>query len=113
MQNKPPVIYGDGTQTRDFTFIENVVQANIKALLTSSDVNGQVFNVACGEQVSVNALFKILAGYANSNLAPVYQPSRLGDVKDSKAAIEKANELLEYSPGVYFKDGNRNHMEMV
>lgn len=105
MQNKPPVIYGDGTQTRDFTFIENVVQANIKALLTSSDVKGQVFNVACGEQVSVNALFKILAGYANSNLAPVYQPSRLGDVKDSKAAIEKANELLEYSPGVYFKDG--------
>lgn len=105
MQNKAPVIYGDGTQTRDFTFIENVVQANIKALFADSSVNGQVFNVACGEQVSVNELFKILAGFAGSSLSPLYQPSRMGDVKDSKASIEKAKELLSYVPEVYFKQG--------
>jgi len=105
MQNKAPVIYGDGTQTRDFTFIENVVQANIKALFAGDAVNGQVFNVACGEQISVNDLFKTLAGFANSNLAPTYQPSRLGDVKDSKAAIDKAKELLGYAPEVSFSQG--------
>lgn len=105
MQNKAPVIYGDGSQTRDFTFIENVVQANIKALFAGSAVNGQVFNVACGDQVSVNELFGMLAAFANSKITPTYQPSRLGDVKDSKAAIEKAKDLLGYTPEVFFKEG--------
>ncbi|MGP8214314.1 MAG: SDR family oxidoreductase [Bacteroidia bacterium] len=105
MQNKAPVIYGDGTQTRDFTFIENVVQANIKALFAGPAINGQVFNIACGEQISVNELFSILAGFAGSEIKPVYQPSRLGDVKDSKAAIDKAKELLGYAPEVNFRQG--------
>lgn len=105
MQNKAPVIYGDGSQTRDFTFIENVIQANIKALFTDSPISGQVFNVACGEQISVNELFKILAAFAGSSLSPTYQPSRMGDVKDSKAAVDKAKELLGYVPEVYFKQG--------
>ena len=105
MQNKAPVIYGDGNQTRDFTFIENVVQANIKAMFTKSDISGHAFNIACGEQITVNSLFKTLAGFANSNLTPTYQPSRVGDVKDSKAAIDKATELLGYIPSVYFSQG--------
>ncbi len=105
MQNRSPIIYGDGEQTRDFTFVENVVQANIKALFADAKVDGQVFNVACGEQVTVNELFKILARFADSTLTPTYQPSRMGDVKDSKAAIEKAKELLNYMPEVYFKQG--------
>ena len=105
MQNKAPIIYGDGNQTRDFTFIENVVQANIKALFTKEEISGQAFNIACGEQITVNALFETLAGFANSSLAPTYQPSRIGDVKDSKAAIDKAKELLGYIPSVYFSQG--------
>ncbi len=105
MENKSPVIYGDGEQTRDFTFIENVVQANVKAMFADASVSGQVFNVACGDRVSVNELFKVLAGFANSNLAPTYQPSRMGDVKDSKASVDKAKELLGYIPEVYFKQG--------
>lgn len=104
-QHKAPTIYGDGTQTRDFTYIENVIKANIQALLTPNDIKGQVFNVACGEQISVNDLFKTLADFANSKLTPVYQPSRVGDVKDSKASIDKAKELLGYTPEIYFKQG--------
>lgn len=105
MQNKAPVIYGDGKQTRDFTYIENVVQANIKALFADSSAGGQAFNIAVGEQTSVNELFKLLAGFAGSSISPSYQPSRLGDVKDSKAAIDKAKELLGYTPEVNFRQG--------
>jgi len=105
MQNKPPVIYGDGSQTRDFTFVENVVQANIKALFAPDNASGNAFNVATGGQTTVNELFHILKNFAGSSLSPSYQPTRLGDVKDSKAAIDKAKELLGFAPEVDFKHG--------
>jgi UDP-N-acetylglucosamine 4-epimerase len=105
MQDKSPIIYGDGEQTRDFTFVENVVQANIKALFADAAVSGQAFNIATGGQTTVNELFNILKHFAGSSASPTYQPSRLGDVKDSKAAIEKAKELLSYAPEVDFNIG--------
>jgi UDP-N-acetylglucosamine 4-epimerase len=105
MQHKSPVIYGDGEQTRDFTFVENVVQANIKALFASADANGHIFNIATGGQTTVNELFNILKQLAGSSISPLCQPSRLGDVKDSKASVEKAKELLGYIPEVNFGQG--------
>lgn len=105
MQNKVPVIYGDGEQTRDFTFIENVVQANIKALFASADASGHAYNIATGGQTTVNELFNILKQLAGSSISPSYQPSRLGDVKDSKASVEKAKELLGFLPEVDFRQG--------
>lgn len=105
MQQKAPVIYGDGEQTRDFTFVENVVQANIKAAFASADASGHAFNIATGGRTTVNELYSILKQFAGSSLSPSYQPSRIGDVKDSKAAIDKAQELLGYAPEVDFKPG--------
>ena len=105
MENKSPVIYGDGAQTRDFTFVKNVVQANIKALFADDKVNGQVFNIATGGRTSINELFAILAGLAGSEVKPLYQHSRQGDVKDSNASVEKAKEYFGYEPGINFNEG--------
>lgn len=105
LENRSPVIYGDGTQTRDFTFVENVVQANIKALYSSPEANGNVFNIACGDRTSVNELFRLLAESAGSNIKPEYKPYRVGDVRDSIADISKAKLLLGYSPEVNFRNG--------
>lgn len=105
LDGKSPTIYGDGNQTRDFTFVKNVVQANIKALFAEEKVNGQVFNIATGGRITVNELFAILAGLAGSNIKPNYQPARKGDVKDSKASIEKAKEYFGYEPEINFHEG--------
>ncbi|HTA28223.1 MAG TPA: SDR family oxidoreductase [Bacteroidia bacterium] len=105
LENRSPVIFGDGNQTRDFTFVENVVQANIKALFSSEEANGNVFNVACGERTTINQLFKMLAESAGSLLAPEYKPYRAGDVKDSIADVSKAKSLLGYAPEVNFNKG--------
>jgi len=105
LENRPPVIFGDGEQTRDFTFVENVVQANIKALFSTDEANGNIFNIACGERTSINQLFKMLAESAGSAIIPEYKPYRTGDVKDSIADISKARSLLGYAPEVNFGKG--------
>jgi len=105
LENRSPVIFGDGEQTRDFTFVENVVQANIKALFSAPEANGNVFNIACGEQTTINQLFKMLAKSAGSAIAPEYKPYRTGDVKDSIADVSKAKSLLGYTPEVNFSKG--------
>jgi UDP-N-acetylglucosamine/UDP-N-acetylgalactosamine 4-epimerase len=104
-ENKSPVIYGDGTQTRDFTFVENVVQANIKALFSPAEANGNVFNIACGEQSSINHVYKVLSDCAGSGITPEYKPYRIGDVHHSIADISKAKLLLDYSPEIKFSKG--------
>lgn len=105
LENRSPVIFGDGNQTRDFTFVENVVQANMKALFSPAQANGNVFNIACGEQTSINQLFKMLAQNAGSKVNPEYKPYRTGDIKDSIADISKAKSLLGYAPEVNFSKG--------
>ncbi len=102
-EGKQPVIYGDGSQTRDFTFVENVVQANIKALFSPDEANGNIFNIACGERTSINQLFNMLAESADSTITPEYKPYRAGDVHDSIADISKAKSLLGYSPEIRFQ----------
>jgi UDP-N-acetylglucosamine/UDP-N-acetylgalactosamine 4-epimerase len=105
LENRSPVIFGAGTQTRDFTFVENVVQANIKALFAPQEACDNVFNIACGERTTVNELFKLLAESAGSGIAPEYKPYRAGDVRDSFADISKAKSLLGYAPEVNFRIG--------
>ena len=105
--NKTPVyINGDGKQTRDFTFIENAVQANIKGMLTSNDkAYGQVYNVAVGENFSVNFLFDAISKLLSSDHNPVYREARSGDIRDSLADISNARQLLGYEPTCQFLDG--------
>ncbi|NEV93471.1 SDR family oxidoreductase [Psychroflexus sp. YR1-1] len=93
-----PIIHGDGEQTRDFTFVENAVQANIKAAFATQDATNQVYNVACGERVSLNELWEILQEASGIKLKANYGPPRPGDVRDSLADIEKARTRLGYEP---------------
>ena len=95
----PAVITGDGEQSRDFTFVENVVQANIKALFTEDENTiNQIYNVAYGERTSLNDLWKIISELAGSQLKPAYGEPRLGEVKHSLADLSKAKEYLNYFP---------------
>lgn len=101
----PATINGDGEQTRDFTFVDNAVQANIKGFFASKDAANQVFNIACGERISVNKLWYDLQDAAQSKLEPLYGPPRLGDVRDSLANISKAETLLGYKPQYTVAEG--------
>lgn len=105
--NKTPVyINGNGNQTRDFTYIENAVKANILALTTqNSSAYNQVFNVAVGSNYSINQLFTSIAKNLSSTQLPIYRQARLGDVENSLANIQKATQLLNYTPSVTFFEG--------
>lgn len=103
--NVAPKINGDGGQTRDFTFIDNVVQANVKGMFASKEAGNQVYNVACGERIDINYLWDSLKAAANSQLEAQYGPERQGDVRDSLADISKAHELLNYSPRYTVREG--------
>lgn len=103
--NEPSKINGDGEQTRDFTFIDNVVQANIKGLFASKEAKNEVFNVACGERITINYLWESLRIAAKSELKAIYGPERQGDVRDSLANISKAEKLLGYKPKYTVREG--------
>ncbi|HIC92162.1 MAG TPA: SDR family oxidoreductase [Syntrophaceae bacterium] len=101
-------IYGDGEQTRDFTYVANVVQANIKASYASKEALGMAFNIACGQNASINQLYRELVRLLNLdslNLTPIYAASRPGDVRHSLADISRARSLLGYEPKINFRDG--------
>ncbi|NIK92511.1 SDR family oxidoreductase [Mangrovimonas sp. CR14] len=102
---QPPKINGDGEQTRDFTYVANAVQANVKGFFASKEAANEVFNVACGERISVNTLWHTLKEAAESELEAIYGPPRMGDVRDSLADISKGQRLLGYEPEVTVKEG--------
>ncbi|MDW8295431.1 MAG: SDR family oxidoreductase [Raineya sp.] len=103
---KSPIIYGDGKQTRDFTFVENAVQANIKAMFVENpQALNRVYNVACGEQLSVLEIFEILREIFGVSVEPQFAPPRQGDIRDSLADISDARELLGYQPTIFAKEG--------
>jgi nucleoside-diphosphate-sugar epimerase len=105
-----PVIYGDGTQSRDFTYIENVVQANLLAL-DAVGVGGEAFNIACGESVNLKAVLQCLAEFSGQSVEPEYQAPRAGDVKHSLADISKAERMLGYRPAIPFREGLKQTFE--
>jgi len=104
-KNEGATINGDGGQTRDFTFVENAIQANIKGFFASDDAANQVFNIACGERISVNYLWQHINEAAQKEIAANYGPSRQGDVRDSLADISKAKTLLNYQPEFTVREG--------
>lgn len=109
LDGNQPVIYGDGEQSRDFTYIDNAVQANI--LAAEGDVTGEAFNVACGGRVTINELVEHLNTELGTDIEPQYDSPRPGDVPHSHADISKANELLGYEPAVGFQDGLKRTIE--
>lgn len=106
LNNTPVYINGDGEQSRDFTFVENAVQGNIKAMFCEDKkAPGNVFNIALGDKISVNQLFNTLKKITGSPLSATYREERRGDVKNSLADISKAQTILGYSPSVNVDDG--------
>jgi UDP-N-acetylglucosamine 4-epimerase len=106
LEGKPPRMNGDGGQTRDFTFVENCVQANIKAALVQNpEAVNQVYNIAVADRTSLNDLFNILKEEAGSDITPEYGPDRPGDIRDSLADITKAETLLGYNPQIRIREG--------
>jgi UDP-N-acetylglucosamine/UDP-N-acetylgalactosamine 4-epimerase len=112
LDNEAPTINGDGEHSRDFTFVGNAVQANERALFTvNPEAVNQVYNIAFGEQTSLNQLFEMIKEVAGSDLAPKYGPERIGDVKHSLAEISKAKNLLGYDPSTNVKQGLKTTFE--
>ncbi|MCK5739668.1 SDR family oxidoreductase [bacterium] len=107
---KQPLIFGDGTQSRDFTFIENVIEANLLAL-TAPNIAGKVINIAAGVPVSLQGLVVEINSLTDSNIPPLYAPTRNGDVKHSHADISTAKRLLKYQVKVPFKIGLKKTVE--
>ncbi len=104
-EDRPPTVYGDGEQTRDFTFIKNVVNANLKAATAGDDASGQVMNIACGTAISVNRIIAMINEALGKHVQPEYVPQRAGDIKHSLADISKAQQLIGYEPSVSIEDG--------
>jgi nucleoside-diphosphate-sugar epimerase len=104
LKDTPPTIYGDGEQSRDFTYVDNVVEANLLAA-KAKKTEGQVVNVACGEAITVNAIIAMINEITGKKVKPIYAPSRKGDVKHSLADITAAKKLLKFKPVVSFQDG--------
>jgi len=111
LADERPSIYGDGEQSRDFTYIDNVVEANVRA--AESDVSGETFNVGCGGRVTLNELITTLNDLLDTDIEPTYENPRPGDVRHSHADISKARELIGYEPDVRFEDGLKRTIEFL
>lgn len=106
LSGEPPVIYGDGEQTRDFTYVDNVVAANLAAATAPAGaVAGRVFNIGCGDRISLNDLVRALQGIIRTDVEPSYADRRPGDVRDSQADIGEAGRAFGYKPAVGLYEG--------
>lgn len=110
IQDRPPTVYGDGEQTRDFTYIENVIHANLLAA-RAERTSGEVINVACGGRISINQIIADINRYFGKNIKPNYLPERQGDIKHSAADISLARRVIGYEPIVSTLDGLKLAMD--
>ena len=110
LEDAEPVVFGDGQQTRDFTYVENAVQANLLAC-EAPNVTGKVFNIGCARRTSLNEVLKELRRVTGKTLAAKYESAREGDIRDSEAEISQAKELLGYEPQVGFEEGLARTLE--
>ncbi len=110
LENRSPRIYGDGEQTRDFTYVANVVDGVLRAC-EAPKASGEVINVATAGRISLNMLFRTMRDVIGADVEPAYDAPRQGDVRDSQADIRKARELLGYEPTVSFEEGLRRTIE--
>lgn len=109
LDGERPVIYGDGEQSRDFTYIDNAVQANV--LAAESDVSGETFNVGCGGRLTITELVKTLNDLLGTDIEPIYDGPRPGDVRHSHADVSKAASMFDYEPKVGFEEGLERTIE--
>ncbi len=105
LAGRPATIYGDGEQSRDFTFIENVVAANWLAASAGDGVSGQVLNIACGARTSLLELVRMIGAAAGANVTPRHEPPRPGDIRHSLAGVEKARDVLGFTPQIGLEEG--------
>jgi nucleoside-diphosphate-sugar epimerase len=110
LKDQPPTVYGDGEQSRDFTYIDNVVEANLLAA-RAEKTSGEVVNIACGQAVTVNAIITLINELLGKQIKPVYDPPRPGDVKHSLADIAAARTLIGFEPVVLFHEGLEKSIE--
>ena len=110
LKGERPVIYGDGEQTRDFCYVDNVVNANLLAV-DAANVSGETANIACGERTSLNAMLRVMNDSLGTKIEPQYLPARKGDVRDSLAALDEAKRVIGYEPRVKFEEGLRRSIE--
>jgi len=104
LKDQSPTIYGDGEQSRDFTYIDNVVEANLRAA-RAKKTNGEVVNIACEEKITVNAIIAMINEIVGKDVKPIYEPVRAGDVKHSLADITAARKLIGFEPVILFREG--------
>lgn len=105
LNDQPPTIHGDGRQSRDFTYIENVIEANLKACASGPAAAGEVFNIACGGRECLADVYEGLCRLLGKDIEPIYAPERKGDIRHSHADIGKARRLLGYDPEWDFDKG--------
>ena len=110
LEGRSPTIFGDGEQSRDFTYIDNVVQANLLAM-SAVHLNGEAINIACGKRTSLNQLISFLKEIVGSKVSPIYEEPRKGDVKHSLAEIRKGKQFLNYEPKVDIEAGLKKTVE--
>jgi nucleoside-diphosphate-sugar epimerase len=110
LEGRQPVIYGDGEQTRDFTYVANVVDGVLRCC-EAPRAAGQMMNVATGGRISLNDLLRVMNQLLGTNLQPIYREPRQGDVKDSQADISKARDILGYQPTVTLEEGLRRTLD--
>jgi nucleoside-diphosphate-sugar epimerase len=110
LRNDAPVIFGDGEQSRDFTYIDNVVHANLLAM-SAERLQGEAVNIACGKRTSLNQLLDILKAALGSHVSPVYKESRKGDVKHSLAEISRGKHVIDYDPQVDIETGLKKTLD--
>ncbi len=105
LEGRPPTVHGDGLQSRDFTYVENVVYGNLLACKAPREAAGEVINLACGDRTTLLDLLAQLNALLGTDIAPVHVAPRPGDIRHSRAAIDKAGRLLGYEPQVSFREG--------
>lgn len=104
LRGESPTIFGDGEQSRDFTHVANIVEANISAL-EAQEISGEIFNIACGEKITVNSLLQKINQIVDEKINPIYDKPRPGDIEHSFADITKAKKVLKYEPLIPLSDG--------
>ena len=112
-QGERPTIFGDGTQTRDFTYVANAVAANLAAMRHPDPLKGDVFNVGTGERISLLDLFTALKAIFSTDVEPDFQPARAGDVRDSLASLDRIRQVLGYEATISFREGLRRTVDAI
>ena len=105
LEGQPPTIFGDGRQTRDFSHVANVIDANLAACVAPREALGEAFNIACGGRISLLDLVETINSILGRQVTPRFEPARPGDIRDSQADIAKARRLLRWTPRIDFREG--------